>query len=250
MASTFDLNYQDIKENTPEVVILPWGATEAHNYHLPYSTDVTEAFMVADRATDLANLSGAKTVCLPPIPFGANAQQLDQYITISFSVETIYKILLDVVFSLTRQGIKKLVIFNFHGGNEFKPFIRDLMGKHDIFILLIDAFSMLPIDVKEIFDESGDHAGELETSLMLYLREKSVRLEHAGEGKRNKYKLSSLSEKGVWTPRPWSKVHPDTGSGNPALATVKKGEQYFNKLSEATAKILLEVSETDYKQLP
>ncbi|MDQ2656262.1 MAG: creatininase family protein, partial [Bacteroidota bacterium] len=60
-----------------EVAILPWGATEAHNYHLPYGTDVIEAERVAAEAARIAWESGAKVTVLPCIPFGVNTGQFD-----------------------------------------------------------------------------------------------------------------------------------------------------------------------------
>lgn len=250
MSDTFNVTLKEIKELQPEVAVLPWGATEAHNYHLPYSTDVTEAFETASHACSYANSRGGKTVCYPAIPFGSNAQQLDQYITVSLSVSTIYGILEDTVSSLTKQGIKKLVIANFHGGNEFKPFIRDLCGKYEIFILLLDLFKMIPEKTGEIFENAGDHAGELETSLMMYLAPESVKLKDAGEGNRNPFTMKVIGNPGVWTPRPWSKTHPDTGAGNPEMSGKEKGKLYFESLVEETGKILLELSDTPFEKLP
>src|SRR5262249_57665412 len=99
---------------------LAWGATEAHNYHLPHGTDVIEATSIAQAAAALAHARGAKPVVLPAIPFGNNAQQLDQVATISFRTETASAILDDVAHSLTTQGIDRLLIVNGHGGNACK----------------------------------------------------------------------------------------------------------------------------------
>src|SRR5690348_739163 len=60
-----------------EVAILPWGATEAHNYHLPYATDNIQSELVAIRAAERAWARGARAVVLPTIPFGVNTTQLD-----------------------------------------------------------------------------------------------------------------------------------------------------------------------------
>src|SRR4029079_13150966 len=59
------------------VAILPWGATEAHNYHLPYATDNIQADQVAIRAAGVAWDRGARVVVLPAVPFGVNTTQLD-----------------------------------------------------------------------------------------------------------------------------------------------------------------------------
>ena len=73
-----------LAKSRPKVAILPWGATEAHNYHLPYGTDVIEATRIAERAAELAHDRGASVIVLPTIPFGNDEQQLDQACTISF----------------------------------------------------------------------------------------------------------------------------------------------------------------------
>ena len=74
----FEANYAQLKTYKPNVAVLPWGATEAHNYHMPHGTDVIEATTLAERAAKLAFDAGAKPIVLPAIPFGNNAQQLDQ----------------------------------------------------------------------------------------------------------------------------------------------------------------------------
>src|SRR5829696_3805621 len=125
----FEANYRQLLDYRPNVAVLPWGATEAHNYHMPHGTDVIEAGVVAERAAEVAHARAARPVVLPPIPFGNNAQQLDQVATISLSTATAQAILADVVQSLAAQKIDRLVIVNAHGGNDFKPLVRDLHGK-------------------------------------------------------------------------------------------------------------------------
>ena len=46
----YEAGYRQLREHRPTVAVLPWGATEAHNYHLPHGTDVIEAVAVAERA--------------------------------------------------------------------------------------------------------------------------------------------------------------------------------------------------------
>ena len=60
-----------------DVAVLPWGATEAHNYHLPYATDNIQSEALAIEAARLAWDRGAKVVVLPCVPFGVNTGQLD-----------------------------------------------------------------------------------------------------------------------------------------------------------------------------
>lgn len=243
-------NYQQLRENPPNVVVLPWGATEAHNYHLPHGTDVYEASHLALRGTELAYGSGAKVGVLPAIPFGNNEQQLDQVATISFTTRTAMAILDDVVRSLKSQGIDRLVLVNGHGGNEFKPMIRDIQNKYGVLIVRVNFFQLAPEVSAEVFDEPGDHADEMETSLLLHLEPELVVMEQAGPGSRNAVEVEGLDQAGVWTPRPWSATHPDTGCGDPKLATAEKGAKYFEAMAASLSKLLIGLSKAEKGQLP
>ena len=78
----YEANYRQLLDDPPNVAVLPWGATEAHNYHLPHGTDVIEATAFAERAADLAVERGGKPIVLPTIPYGNDEQQLDQVATV------------------------------------------------------------------------------------------------------------------------------------------------------------------------
>ena len=245
-----EANYRQLLDHRPNVAILPWGATEAHNYHLPHSTDVIEATTLAERSAEEATRHGARVVVLPTVPFGNNAQQLDQVATISIQTTTAAAILSDVAHSLTSQGIDRLVLLNAHGGNEFKPIVRDIQARYRMLIAVINFWQMAPQAVAAIFADAGDHAGELETSFLMHVRPEWVAFDQAGEGKTNPFKLASLRKPGVWTPRPWSATHPDTGSGNPAQSTAEKGRRYVEAVTKEIAEVLVELSKAKKGELP
>jgi creatinine amidohydrolase len=245
-----EASHRQLTESPPQVAVLPWGATEAHNRHLPYGTDVIEATKLAERAGELAYKRGAKVAVLPTIPFGNNEQQLDQACTISFTTSTALAILDDVARSLARQHIDRLVILNAHGGNQFQPLVRDVQSRHGILIVVANFYEMAPDMKQEVFDAPGDHADEMETSLLLHLCPDLVMLEQAGPGARRPFAIKSLLQAGVWTPRPWSKVHPDTGSGDPSRATAEKGKRYFEAVAAALADLLVELASAQKGQLP
>ena len=246
-----EANYRQLLDYKPNVAILPWGATEAHNYHLPHGTDVVQASEFAMESARLAYESGAKPIVLPAIPFGNNAQQLDQVATIHCSTATAQSILRDVATSLTTQGIDRLIILNGHGGNEFKPMIRDLQFEFPILVVVLNFWTVSMEAYYEIFDETeGDHANEMESSLLLHLRPDWVVMDQAGDGRRNPFSIQSIKEVGGWTPRPWSKVHPDTGSGDPAAATVEKGAAYFQRTCAGITKLIVEMSAAKKGELP
>ena len=245
-----EANYRQLLDDPPSVAILPWGATEAHNYHLPHGTDVIEASRLAEEAARLAVDRGAKPIVLPAIPFGNNEQQLDQVATISFTTATAGAILSDVVRSLKTQGIDRLLILNGHGGNEFKPLVRDVQNQSGSLIVVANFFQIRPDAVDEIFDDPGDHAGELETSLLLHLCPNLVEMDRAGDGRQVPFTVAGLSQPGVWTPRPWSQSQPDTGCGNPGAATADKGRRYFEASCKALADVIVGLSAAQRGDLP
>jgi creatinine amidohydrolase len=245
-----EANHRQLTESPPAVAVLPWGATEAHNWHLPYGTDVLEATHVAEHAAAIAFERGARIAVLPTIPFGNDEQQLDQACTISFTTPTAIAILNDIARSLARQKIDRLVILNAHGGNQFQPLVRDAQSRHGILIVVVNFYEMLPELKGQLFEQPGDHADEFETSLLLHLRPEVVELEHAGPGNRIPFEIKSLKQPGVWTPRPWSKSHPDTGSGDPSRATAEKGEKYFAAVTAAVADLLVELASAKKGQMP
>ena len=245
-----ETNFKELREYRPNVAILPWGATEAHNLHLPHGTDVIEATALAEQAAQIAHDAGGKILVLPTIPFGNNEQQLDQVATISFRTSTALAILSDVARSLSSQGIDRVVILNAHGGNEFKPIVRDVQKETQMLIVVLNFFQMRPDALKEIFEEPDDHAGEMETSLILHLRPDWVAMAQAGEGRRLPFAIDGLTQPGVWTPRPWSAVHPDTGSGNPKKASAEKGAKYFDVITQSISKILVALSQAKKGEVP
>lgn len=245
-----EATYPQAKAHRPNVAVLPWGATEAHNRHLPHGTDVIEATALAERAAEIAHAAGAKVIVLPTIPFGNNEQQLDQAATISFRTATAAAILADVARSLSLQGIDRLVVLNAHGGNEFKPLIRDVQKQSGVLITLINFFQLRPELFKEVFEQPGDHADEMETSVLLHLRPQWVHLASAGPGTRVPFAIEGLTQSGVWTPRPWSATHPDTGAGDPSKATAEKGKRYFEAISDEIARVLVALSRAQKGQLP
>jgi creatinine amidohydrolase len=230
------------------VAILPWGATEAHNYHLPYGTDNVQAEEVAIRAAERAWQRGARAVVLPTVPFGVNTMQLDIKLCINMNPGTQGALLADVAAALEQQGIHKLVVLNGHGGNDFRQIIRELQPKTRVFLSTINWWSC--VDVKTFIEESGDHAGEAETSAMLHLAPASVRpLGDAGTGHARAWKLTGLREGWAWAPRRWTQVTADTGIGNPSKATAAKGEAYVNAAAKKIGDFLTELAALDLDDL-
>ncbi|MCE7861910.1 MAG: creatininase family protein [Bacteroidetes bacterium CHB5] len=238
-------NWKTIKNASFDVVVLPWGACEAHNYHLPYGTDIIEAEEIAAEAARLAWEEGAKITVLPAIPFGVNTGQHDVLLDMNMNPTTQFVVLRDVIETLNRQGIYKLVILNSHGGNDFRTMIRELGLKYpNMFLCSCDWFKS--VDQKDFFVNKDDHAGEMETSLMMHLRPHLVRpLSEAGEGKAKKFRFKAMQEGWAWAERKWMQVTQDTGVGDPRQASAEKGEKYYRAVTQKVAQFFVEVAKTN-----
>lgn len=239
-----ETTWKHVRETDYEIAILPWGATEAHNYHLPYGTDIYESAAVAEESARLAWEKGARVVALPAVPFGVNTGQLDIPLTINMNPSTQMAVLADIADALEQQRIPKLVIVNGHGGNDFRQMIRELQGTREILIATLNWWTV--VDAKSYFDVPGDHGGELETSLMMHLHGDLVLpLSEAGTGATHPFTVAAFREGWAWTPRSWLLATEDTGVGNPAAATAEKGAKYFAAVTEKIAGFLVELAETD-----
>jgi creatinine amidohydrolase len=237
-----ETNWKVIKETDFELAILPWGATEAHNYHLPYGTDVYEADAIAAAAGKIAWEAGAKIVVLPTIPFGVNTGQSDIFLDINLNPSTQLAILRDIIEVLNRQNVKKLLILNSHGGNDFKILLRELGLKFPaMFLATCNWFQSL--NKEDFFEYEGDHADEMETSLIQYLHPHLVLpLSEAGEGKERKSKITGVREGWAWSERRWSMVTDDTGIGNPVASSKEKGVKYFEAVTKKVAELFIEIA--------
>ena len=162
---------------------------------------------------------------------------------------TQFAVLRDVVDVLNRQGIYKLVILNSHGGNDFRQMIREL-GLQYPKMFLCSCNWYQSVDQKEFFENKDDHAGEMETSVIMHLTPQLVRpLSEAGDGASKKFRISAIREGWAWAERKWLQVTKDTGVGDPRKASAEKGARYYKAVTEKVAQFFIEVAETDNNDL-
>jgi len=244
-----ETNWKTINKAPVELAVLPWGALEAHNLHLPFSTDNIETERIAAEAAGKAWERGAKLIVLPVIPFGVNTGQLDIKVNINMNPTTQFAILKDIVDVLNRHEIYKFLILNGHGGNDFKQMIREL-GVLYPKMMICTCNWYQSVENSDFFEKEGGHADEMETSLMLYLAPELVLpIKEAGRGSAKKFKIKALNEKWAWAERKWSKVTSDTGIGDPSMATPEKGEKYFNAVVEKISDLMLGLSKADINDM-
>jgi creatinine amidohydrolase len=238
-----------VKNQNVQVAVLPWGATEPHNYHLPYGTDTIQAAHIAIKSAELATQKGAKVMVLPAVPWGVNTGQTDLKLCLNIMPSTQLILLSDLADNLIRHKINKLVILNSHGGNDFIPLIRELsVRKPELFICTIDWWKVC--NATEFFTEPGDHAGELETSVMLAIAPQLVLpLSEAGDGHSRRFAIKGFQQKWAWAQRQWTEISESTGVGNPVHATAAKGENYLTDSIEQIASFLTDLANADLNNM-
>jgi len=205
------------------VAILPLGATEQHGKHLPLGVDV---YLAEGISRKLSERTGS--LLLPSMPFGYSWVWRDIPGTVSLQQHHVENIIKDVAHSVSRYGIKLLVIVNGHDANNasMKYATRELMDELDMPVIYLFYPSLESIRVQYCESPTWGgmiHAGEFETSLMLALKPELVNMKKAIReyperpdlyGK-STISLGDLSESGVF--------------GDATLATKEKGEQMLEK---------------------
>jgi creatinine amidohydrolase len=242
-----ETNYAFTKENRYAVAVLPLGATEPHNLHLPYGTDIFEGQTVGEKICEEAWRRGAKVVLLPAIPYGTETNMRGLPLAMNINPSTLFRFVTDLVESLADSGVHKLLLLNRHGGNEMKPLLRELAGKTPVQLFLCNWYKAFDDEYHNIFSAPEDHAGEMETSFALaYFPHLVGRDENGGlladEGQTAKTRFEAVNRGWVSITRPWTLLTTNTGSGNPHAATAEKAERMMQLLVERLASFLVDLA--------
>lgn len=244
-----ECNYGMLKGEAFEVAVVPLGATEPHNLHLPYGTDLFEGTLVGERICEAAWKQGARVILLPTIPFGTETNLREFPLAINLNPSTLHRVLQDVIESLVQSGLRKIVLLNSHGGNGLKPFLREMYGQTPAHLFLCNWYEALADRYEEIFEQPEDHAGEMETSFGLawfpdlVARDETGRLQ-ADNGVRAVSRFEAVRRGWVSMTRPWHLLTTNSGAANPHAATAAKGKQLMEVLEERLGQFLVELAES------
>jgi creatinine amidohydrolase len=243
-----ETNYATVKEQSYEIAVLPLGATEPHNLHLPYGTDVLEGDLLGEKICRAAYERGAKVVLLPTIPYGTETNLREFPLAMNLNPSTLNAVVTDLVESLVHSGIRKIVLLNSHGGNELKPLLRELYGRTEAQLFLCNWWKTFDDIYDEIFERPEDHAGEVETSLFLaYYPDLVARREDgslaADDATTAEMRFEALRRGWVSITRPWHLLTTNAGAANPHAATAEKGRQVMEVIVERIATFLVELSD-------
>jgi len=235
--------WPDVAAAPWSVALLPFGATEPHNTHLPYGTDTILGRDVASRVASACLARGVRVAALPTVPYGVNTTQLDLPLTISIMPSTQLALLRDVIRSLEPHGTRVLVLLNAHGGNELRALVRELQPSTTLLLVIVNWWQAGDASV---LTEPGDHAGELETAAMLHVAPELVAPREVwGDGTAKRSVFPGVRDGWAWMPRRWTQVTADTGVGDPAAATADKGAQFVESAVERITALCIQLAAAD-----
>lgn len=240
-----DLKYHDVKHRPKyEIAVLPLGATEPHNLHLPYGTDTFQVEAIADLACERAHSRGASVVMLPTLAYGTETNQMKFPLAMNLNPTTVAKIIADLVDSLAEHGIFKLLLLNGHGGNDLKWVLRELHRATPVHLFLCNWYKVASDGYDEIFANRDDHAGEMETSMGLAHFPELVDLKLADDGAVAASRFDAVNRGWVEITRPWHLLTTNSGAGNPTAATAAKGQAITTRVAERIAAFLEALSKS------
>ena len=238
-----ETNYGTVKSSPAvEVAVLPLGATEPHNLHLPYGTDTFQVEAIAEQACARAFENGARVVMLPPLPYGTETNQMRFPLAMNLNPSTVAKVITDLVRSLEIHGIRKCVLLNGHGGNDLKWLLRELHLETTVHLFLCNWFKVAADRYPTLYRDAGDHAGEMETSMILAHRPDLVAMEQADAGAMASTRFKAVNKGWVEITRPWHLLTTNSGAGDPRPARAEQGETLTEIVVDRIASFLVELS--------
>jgi len=236
-------NLHRVRQRRYEVAVLPIGAIEPHNLHLPIGQDLRHGTYVARTACRIAWQQCPAVVCLPPLPYGVDCNLMDFPMAIHVSQASLDAMVREIIASCRAHGIRKIVLLNAHGGNDFLPLVRQIQCEMDVFVFVIDWWKVGHDRYEEIFQAPDDHAGEFETSVALALCGELVEPGVAGDGRTRPFRFEALREGWVRTSRRFARLNDHCAAGDPSAASAEKGRAYLELVCERIGTFLAELAE-------
>jgi len=212
-----------------DIALLPTGSIEQHGPHLPLDTDSFDADYLARQVA--AGCSNPKPIVLPLIPYGVSYHHEEFSGTISVTNETLSRLVYEIGMSAARNGVKKLLIINGHGGNTPTLTFAAQMINRDAHIFVgVDSGETSDFDIEAMIDTSNDvHAGEIETSTALAVRPHLVNMKKVQKSVpdfSSRY-LDFNSKRGVSWYAYTHRISTNGVMGDPTKATAEKGAKIW-----------------------
>lgn len=251
-----DLLDEDSKPIPFNVAVIPFGSVESHNLHLPYGTDTFTVEHVAHQLCEYTNTSlqelkkPGRVVYLPTIPYGVENGLMGFPLTINVSMSSLEYIVRDIVESLNRHNIHRIIFLNGHDGNGLKPLLRDLdLEYSDTFFSLIDLIQVCKDVYSVLFEKPGEHADELETSVGLHLFPELVKLEDADTSPVLESRFDAVNKGWVQITKDFSIMSASSGIGDPSKSTEAKGKEWIKWIIQRLSPYFYQLAIEDTDEL-
>ncbi len=230
-----DMTWTEVEEalKNKNSVIVPFGSVEEHGPHLPTSTDSDLCYAIVKKGTE-----GTDFLVAPIVNYGLCRSTREFPGTVSLRFETLMQLVKDILFELVNQGFKKIVLFSFHAGSTHLTALKEAafdftLKNKNIKVFLVSSIDLAGEELLKVLETIPQHACELETSLMLFLRPETVEMEKA-------FEEYPSGPRFLVTPsgREWMK----TGvMGDPRKASSEKGKKIFNLMTQRLREILTDI---------
>ena len=249
-----EMTIEEIRAFEPEVVVIGTGSVEPHGPVLPYGTDYYQADAVVRQGVILANKQGARALMYPTLPIGNNVNFKAFPFACRIGVQTYMQVLLDIISALEEDGIRKIVLFDGHGGNTdtLRATLRAHCDKHKpgqgAFVCIM---SCCPRSIMKppLVEDQSDHAGEMEVSMMMHIRKDLVREDKMGVFPWGpKPTVEALGEDGIYFVKPWHIHVPASAGGDVRKASAEKGRKIIEAVAQKLANLLVQLSKTPWSE--
>ena len=239
-----EMTIDDVRELAPNVGVIPISSTEPHGPALPYGTDSFQVEHVAYGGTRRANELGGRVVCLPTQRISLNNNFRAFPFACRMQVPTFMALLKDLVEMCVAEDVRRIVFVNGHGGNPdvIRAVQRDIAAQDGVFTCMIHGAQCASAEAKGVWENRSDHAGEEETSQILFLRPDLVRKDKITNNPRHFPKVETLREFNVDFVRPWHLYVPVSAGGDATKASAEKAEIVYKSGIEGTGRLLAELS--------
>jgi creatinine amidohydrolase len=241
--STAEFASRDLSET---VVILPIAAVEQHGPHLPVQVDAAINAAIIERMVPLLE-ANADVLILPAFGVGKSDEHLAFPGTLTISAQTLRLVWLDIARSVKRAGVRKMILFNSHGGqiSLMEMTCRDIRVELDMLAVACSWFRIAPVD--DLFSATeithGIHGGDIETSMMLAIAPELVAMEKAEDFVPLTVEIensgSPLTAEGAvgfgWQAQD---LHPSGVSGNAANADATKGALVLDRAATGLLRLI------------
>jgi creatinine amidohydrolase/Fe(II)-dependent formamide hydrolase-like protein len=234
-----------------DVALLPVGAIEQHGPHLPLDTDSFDARYLAERVAEACE--PPQPLVMPLIPYGVSYHHEDFAGTIDVAPGSLSSFVHDIGMSAARNGIRKLVIVNGHGGNApALHFAAQLINRDARIFTCVDSGETSDTDIARIAETPNDvHAGEIETSTTLALRPKEVRthrLESFVPDFSSRYLDFSSKRSVTWYTRT-ARISESGVLGDPMKASADKGERIWEVMIRNLVELVEHIKDMSVEEI-